>query len=65
MAGTVWLSRVAGPVIHVTVPSATVPASSSIFGPSAAMSTGNGVAPPMLSVPFALSVAPRNAIFPS
>ena len=42
IVGTVCDASVAGPVIHVTVPSATVPASSSIFGPSAATSTGGG-----------------------
>src|SRR4051812_8972837 len=42
IAGTVCSASVAGPVIRVTVPSVTVPASSSIFGPSAATSAGTG-----------------------
>ena len=37
---TMWLSIVAGPVIHNTVPSASRPASRSIRGASAASSTG-------------------------
>ena len=40
IAGTMWLSIVAGPVIHNTVPSASRPASRSIRGASAASSTG-------------------------
>ena len=42
IVGTVCDASVAGPVIHVTVPSATRPASCSIFGPSAAINTGGG-----------------------
>ena len=48
------------PVIQVTVPSATVPASSSIFGPSAATSTGHGVAPGTSIELSALIVSPVN-----
>ena len=39
MMGTVCDASVAGPVIQVTVPSVTVPASLSICSPSAATST--------------------------
>ena len=40
MVGAMWLSIVLGPVIHVTVPSASSPVSFSMVGPSAATSTG-------------------------
>ena len=43
--GITWLSSVAGPVHHVSVPSATAPASSSMRGASAASTTGIGDEP--------------------
>ena len=58
IVGTVSSPSVTAPVIHVSVPSASVPASSSILGPSAATSTGHGVAPGMSIAPFALTVSP-------
>src|SRR5438105_10783030 len=59
--GTMCEARVAGPVIQVTVPSASSPASLSMVGPSAATRTGgastltsNG------AIVVALSVSPLN-----
>ena len=40
--GTTWRSSVLGPVIHVTVPSESVPARRSIFGPRAATTRPGG-----------------------
>jgi hypothetical protein len=40
IVGTVWEASVAGPVIHVTVPSAIVAARRNICSPSAAITTG-------------------------
>ena len=65
IVGTVWSASVAGPVIQVTVPSVCVPASSSIFGPSAATSTGHGDDPAMLKPPLADRVSPENETEPS
>src|SRR6185437_12360438 len=45
IVGAMWSRTVAVPVIHVIVPSATVPASFSIADPSAATSTGGAAAP--------------------
>jgi hypothetical protein len=47
MVGAMWFPIVAVPVIQVMVPSATVPASFSMVVPSAATSTGGGLAPGM------------------
>src|SRR5437660_7024886 len=43
--GTMWLDSVDGPVIHVSVPPATEPASCSMRGASAAISTGGALVP--------------------
>ena len=61
MVGTVCSVRVAGPVIQVTVPSASCPASFSISGPSAATTTGGASTPSMPSDAFADRVSPVNA----
>ena len=65
MVGTVCSASVAGPVIHVTVPSATVPASSSIFGPSAATSTGTGGSSGTSSAACVVMVSPSASALPS
>ena len=52
IVGTMWSSSVFGPVIHVIVPSASRPASASIFGASAATRIGHGVAPGTASWAF-------------
>ncbi len=64
MAGTVSEPSVSAPVIHVIVPSASVPATSSIFGPSAATSTGHGEDPGTVMLAFALSVSPVKLTVP-
>jgi hypothetical protein len=59
MEGTMWAANVFGPTIQVTVPSATVPASSSILGPSAATSTcGAGAA--TSTEPCEMTVSPSS-----
>ena len=45
IVGIVWPASVAGPVHHVSVPSASSAAALSICGPRAATTIGNGVAP--------------------
>ena len=61
MVGTVCSESVAGPVIQVTVPSASRPAIFSISGPSAATTTGGGSTPSMSSAALVDSVSPANA----
>ena len=56
MAGAMWPSMVAVPVIQVTVPSATRPANLSMVSPSAATSTGGASTPEMSSGANALVV---------
>ena len=60
IAGTVCSARVRGPTHHVRVPSDNRPAISSMRGPSAATTIGNGMAPFTVRAPFALSCLPRN-----
>ncbi len=65
IVGITCCASVAGPVIHVAVPSARPPASSSIFGPSAASTTRTGAAPRTSRPMRAVTVSPVNATFPS
>ena len=65
MPGTTWVSIVFGPVIHVAVPSAIVPAIFSIMGASAEMITGSGVMPGTVMPPVVRKTSPLNATRPS
>jgi hypothetical protein len=58
-------ARVLGPVIQVIVPSATVPASASILGASAAIRIGQGSAPGTLRLALTWYIEPENWTFPS
>ena len=58
MVGTVWEASVLRPVIQVAVPSASVPATFSMRGPSAATTTGTCAAPATWSPAFTRKSSP-------